>query len=171
MQYNIHPIIVHFPIAFLALYTLIKVFPLSSWIPRIAWRDIELILLVVGIFGAFTASSTGELAEHLVRKNHQLVETHAFFASLSTWLYGLILANEILTVMNRSIIPKLSSPILTKISTLVERIFSNKTVSLTLACLGLVSLTITGLLGGTLVYGTTADPIAPFVLRILGISI
>jgi hypothetical protein len=42
-------------------------------------------------------------------------------------------------------------------------------ISLRIVILALTALTVTGVLGGTLVYGNSADPIAPYVLSILGI--
>jgi uncharacterized membrane protein len=170
MNYNIHPIFVHFPIAFLLLYTVIKILPLQKWMPRIAWRDIERVLLVVGIAGAFVASSTGEIAEHITRPNQDLVEMHSLFASLSTWLYGIILTGEIIAVLNKKLIPKLSLPVASKFFHTIERILCNRMIVTTLAIIGMIALAITGLLGGVMVYGVTADPIAPFVLRILGLE-
>jgi hypothetical protein len=35
---------------------------------------------------------------------------------------------------------------------------------------GLLAISLTGLLGGVLVYGTSADPIAGLVLKLLGIN-
>lgn len=171
MNYNIHPIFVHFPIAFLLLYTVIKILPLQKWMPRIVWTDIERVLFIVGIVGAFVASSTGEIAEHITRPNHSLVEMHSLFASLSTWFYGIILAGEIIAVLNKNILTKLSLPTVSKLLQIIEHILCNKTIVVTLAVLGMIALTITGLLGGVIVYGVTADPIAPFVLRILGLEV
>ena len=79
MQYNIHPIIVHFPIAMLFLYSIIKVLPFKKWFPNVSWKHIEIVLLLVGVVSAFTASSTGEIAEELVRPNEDVLGAHQFF--------------------------------------------------------------------------------------------
>ena len=91
MTYNIHPIIVHFPIALLFLYSIIKILPLNKWLPKVAWRDIERVLLVFGVLGAFVALATGQIARHLIQPNRDLIHAHSNFASISTWLYGLLL--------------------------------------------------------------------------------
>jgi hypothetical protein len=52
---------------------------------------------------------------------------------------------------------------------LAAKILTEKTLSKVLAFLGLVSITITGMLGGVMVYGVTADPLAPMVLKLLGL--
>ena len=171
MQYNIHPIIVHFPIALLVLYSFIKIVPVRRWMPTMDWKSVERVLLVFGILGAFVASSTGEIAEHLVRPDRPIVEMHSLFAAISTWMYGLILIGELLSILNKNLIPKLSIAPLTKLCIYLERLLCKPLVQGLLALLGLIAITVTGLLGGVMVYGLSADPIAPIVLKILGLSI
>ncbi len=171
MTYNIHPIIVHFPIALLFLYSVIKILPFKKCLPSFAWMDVERVLLFFGVVGAFVASSTGEIAEHLVRPDNNLVEAHEFFAGLSTWLYGLILAGEILAIMSVAIRTKIKLQKYAPIVTFFEKILHNQKLCKLLAFFGIISITITGMLGGVMVYGLAADPLAPLVLQILGITI
>jgi uncharacterized membrane protein len=171
MTYNIHPIFVHFPIALLFIYSIIKILPLSKWVPSASWKHIERVFLLVGVLGAFVANSTGEIAEHLVKPNRQLVEMHASFASAATWIYGLLLLGEILYLITPLLISKLGSSPVIKIILFIQKILLNKTISILLAISGLIAISITGLLGGTIVYGVTADPVASIVLKILGIRV
>ncbi len=171
MTYNIHPLFVHFPIALLFVYSVLRIVPLKRWFPTIAWREIEFTFLALGVMGAFVALSTGETAEHLVRPTHTLVEAHSFFATLATWMYGLLLSGEILAFLNKKYIPKLLPGSIAKLTLFLERLLTKRVVSLILALCGIVAISLTGLLGGVLVYGVTADPIAGTVLKILGISI
>jgi len=171
MLYNLHPLFVHFPIAFLFLYSIIKILPLPKWFPLVSWKHIERALLVFGVIGAFVAMYTGEIAEELVNPNNKLVEMHSFFATISTWVYTLLLVGEALEV----IIPRISIKItsfttLNKTLTFIKNTLTNQTLSTTLAFLGLVAISVTGLLGGVIVYGTSADPVAGIVLKILGIQ-
>ena len=53
----------------------------------------------------------------------------------------------------------------------IQNILLNRFVSIALAILGLIAISVTGLLGGVIVYGVSADPVASFVIRILGISL
>lgn len=171
MQYNIHPIFVHFPIAFLMLYSIIKILPFNKWLPKIAWKQVELVLLVPGVIGAFVASSTGEMAEHLVNPPRQLVEAHSTFAGIATWAYVLILVGELLFIFVPKILNKFNTSNLTKFLILIQKLLTNKKISILLVVVGLVSITITGLLGGVIVYGATADPFAKIILNILGITL
>jgi uncharacterized membrane protein len=171
MTYNIHPIFVHFPIALLLLYSFIKIVPFYKWFPRVAWKQTEIVLLIAGVLGAFVSNSTGEIAEHLVRPDHQLVEMHAAFASASTWIYALLLVGELLVLLIPNIIQKIGLPKITSFLTSIQQILTHRVLSAILAFLGLIAISVTGLLGGVMVYGTTADPIAGIVLQILGLSI
>lgn len=169
MTYNIHPLFVHFPIAFLVVYSVIKFLPVEKWITSISWRPIQRLLLIVGVLGAFVSNSTGEMAEDLVNASHDLVEMHAFFAGASTWIYGILLLGEILFLLNRYFVTKNIQTPINKILISIEKIINQNILSKTLALFGLIAISITGLLGGVIVYGVSADPIAPFVLRLLGL--
>lgn len=171
MTYNMHPIFVHFPIAFLLVYSLVKIIPFYRWLPNVAWLQVQRVLLFVGVLGAFAALSTGEIAEHLTGPDSQLVDMHATFANISTWAYSLILVGEILILLIPIIIKQVNLPKIVKLLSILKSVLTKKTVSVLLASVGLVAIIATGLLGGVMVYGTSADPIAGFVLKILGIDI
>lgn len=171
MNYNIHPIFVHFPIALLFVYSLIKILPLKRWIASVVWKDIERIFLLSGVIGAFLGLATGESAEHLMRPNHQLVEMHSTFATLSTWIYGLLLAGEILAIGIPWISKNVQFPKLFGFIARIKDILMNPFVSMALAIVGLIAISITGMLGGIITYGVTADPIAPLLLKVLGIAL
>ena len=172
MTSNLHPIFVHFPIALLFIYSIIKILPFKKWFPRIDWRDIEFVFLLLGFLGALVSLSTGETAQHLTRPNRALVSAHSNFAGIATFLYGALLAGEIFYIFNQKI---LSNHVLVlgikKITLPLEKILCNNIFSALLALVALVCMTVTGLLGGALVYGTSADPLASFVLRILKITL
>ncbi|MBP6908291.1 MAG: hypothetical protein KBB75_00510 [Candidatus Pacebacteria bacterium] len=170
MTYNIHPLFVHFPIAFLLLYSLIRILPFERLIPSLSWRHIQQVLLLAGILGAFLSNTTGELAEHLVRPEEALVEMHAFFALASTWIYGLLLGGEILFILNPYLSKKLPLGSISTLLIKIEKLLTNRTLTLVLALLGVVAISLTGLLGGVMVYGTSADPLAPVILKILGLA-
>ncbi len=171
MTYNLHPIFVHFPIALLVLYSIIKVVPLRRWFPAVSWKDIERILLVIGITGGFAALSSGETAEHLTRPNHGLVDAHSLFATAAVWMYSALLVGELLSILTPRIVTTLTSSKIIKIVVFFRDLLTHSILSTVLAILGLIAISVTGVLGGVMVYGTSADPIAPIVLKILGISL
>lgn len=171
MTYNIHPLFVHFPIALLFLYSVVKVLPMESLLPRVSWKHIERTLLFFGVLGAFAALSTGELAEHLVRPDRDLVEAHSFFATTATALYSLLLCGEIFSLLETALVTKLTVPALYNALSFVRKVLTHPAFSRVLAILGLIALSATGLLGGAMVYGTSADPMTGIVLKLLRIEL
>lgn len=171
MTYNIHPILVHFPIAFLVLYSFIKIIPFNKYFPNVAWKQIERVLLLAGVLGALVANATGEIAEELVRPDHDIAEMHEFFASITIWMYGLLLLGEVLSMFMSTIILKIKSTQFIKFLTFIQNVLTNKTISIILAMCGFFAITITGMLGGVMVYGLSADPLAPIVLKLLGLNL
>lgn len=170
-MYNIHPILVHFPIALLVLYSVVKILPLQRLFPQVAWRQIERMLLTFGFLGALAALATGDLAEQIAKPEHDIVEMHSTFADISTILYGFLLLGEVASILNGRIFADKHWYKTAKISRLFERVLCNRVFSILLSLAGLICITVTGLLGGVMVYGSTSDPIAPFVLKLLGLTI
>lgn len=170
MNYNIHPIFVHFPIALLFIYSLLIIIPVAKALPRFAWRDIRLVVLAIGLLGAWASLSTGESAEHATQASHKLVNTHAAFASTSTWIYVALLIIELLPWADALLAERVEwIKYRNFVRLLMKWFYQNWLISL-LAVVGLFAITITGVLGGSIVYGTTADPLAPIVLKMLGLN-
>ncbi len=166
MQYNIHPIFVHFPIAFLSLYSLIKILPARFFAQN--RKSIERTLLFFGILGAFASLNTGEIAEHIVRKNRNIIEIHSLFASLSTFVFVFLGFLEFCSFLNtKSYFNLKFGKFLLFFSKLSERQFLTKTF----AILGFILIFLTGVLGGVIVYGTSADPFAKYILDLFNLSI
>jgi hypothetical protein len=170
MQYNIHPLFVHFPIALLFLYSVIKIIPFKKWFPDSDFKVVEMVLLLFGFLGACMALFTGETAEHIVQPARDLVEMHSFFANISTYIYGTLLVGELSSLVNKNL-SETSQSFIRKISLFLEKVLCNKYFSILLSILGLICISTAGLLGGVMVYGLTADPVAPFVLHLLGLSV
>jgi uncharacterized membrane protein len=168
-MYNIHPLLVHFPIAFFLLYSLLRILPFEKWLPKISWRQIRQVVLLAGFLGGLAANATGEIAEHMISEDNNIVGMHSFFAAASLWIYGLILAGEILYILNPYIARKFPALKLSVYLKKIELLLTNPKVGWILALVGVITISITGLLGGVMVYGSSADPLAPFVLKVLGL--
>jgi uncharacterized membrane protein len=172
MNFNLHPIIVHFPIAFLFVYSTIKILPVSKWLPKVSWGQIERMLLTIGVIGAFASLATGETAQHMTRPDRQLVNMHSAFAVLSVWIYCILLAGEVVALFNQKYLGLIKlDERLVKLLKFLESILYHDAFAKILAALGFIAIFLTGLLGGVMVYGLTADPLAGIVLKILGIAI
>ena len=170
MNYNIHPLFVHFPIALLFIYSLLKIVPFGKWFGNVAWKHIERVMLFVGVLFAMVASSTGEMAEHLMKGNRTLIHAHSMFADITVFVYGLILVASLAEIFISHYSDVLSKyPVLNNYVIKFSNLFNSRFVSTSLAIIGLIAISVTGLLGGVIVYGVTADPLASFTLKLLGI--
>lgn len=155
---NIHPIFTHFPIALLVLYSLLEVFRVRIITRHSHYFAIKAFLLIVGTLSAIVTFLTGDMAEELLTKTHPelhgLIETHSTFAGVSLALFGLLAAAYIMQILNeqgywRSITNN------KLVRTLVNWVMLAAPV---IAVLGLAAITITGGLGGAIVYGPNVDP-------------
>lgn len=173
---NIHPIIVHFPVAFLFIWSLCEIFPVEKWFSNTNWKSIKNFLVIVGFLGAVVARATGENAEHLLGVSDQnfrnLIETHATFAGASTLLFGIFAIEIVLRfLISRFEIYYSKLGILKNLIDFILKALEIKVIRIILAICALIAIFTTGLLGGVIVYGPNLDPLAPYVLKILGISL
>jgi len=171
---NIHPMFVHFPIALLTIYAIFEI----VWSPRLrnskTWFFIKSIFLALGFAGAQVALQTGEMAEEIVGQS-KLIETHSNFANITTYLFGAILLAYFIKVIKMGILPNLTSIFLKenfwgkvyKILLKYKKIVLETPLIYLLALAGLISITLTGALGGAIVYGTNADPFVSFIYKLL----
>ena len=166
---NIHPIFVHFPIALLAIYACLECVWYKKIHHKIEFFYIKFFLLLTGTVGAFFALATGDDAERLHRDVRSLVKVHSTFAGITTLIFCILLAVYIFDWVNMFYDEKLSASRFSKIwhlkKLIITKIFTAPVIII-LAILGLVTLLITGALGGAIVYGISGDPFTAFVYKI-----
>jgi uncharacterized membrane protein len=141
-MYNIHPIFVHFPIALLFIYSVIKIIPFQKWLPKISWIQIERVLLFVGVLGAFSALYTGDIAEHLTDPNRQIVELHSSLAYLSTFLYGLLFIGELLAIFSPIFVKKFNNFTVNKFIAFFEKILTDRIFGIVVSLFGLLAISL-----------------------------
>ena len=156
---DLHPIFVHFPIAFFILYGAMEIFKFPIFIRQTWWFYTKAVLVVAGSLGSVVALVTGNLAAEKFRGSARLplLETHETFAVATAVIFGFLAVCYLLVWIKKEkefVIPWLGSNVVFK--TVVWIVGSP--VSWILALVGLICVTITGGLGGMLVYGPSADP-------------
>lgn len=169
MNYDLHPIFVHFPIAFFLLYSFLRVFPWSKKLPVTNWQLPRIVLLIAGLLGAWVANTTGEIASDLNQPDHNLVEMHEWFAGAATNTFFILLILEIISWLPEKIFNHPSLATIKNILLHFQKIISKRFFFIVLSIIGAVLIAMTGLLGGVMVYGTKADPLAAPVLKLLGL--
>lgn len=169
-MFDIHPIIVHFPIAFLTIYALFELIRVKKLVNNQSFFYIKFTLLLVGTLGAFFALTTGEIAEEgLSGTARNIAHVHSTWANFTTFIFALLsVAYLIRWIYILGILDK---------SKLLNNKFSLKLIELDsyflrswligiLAFIGLIALLITGALGGSIVYGSDVDPFVSFIYKI-----
>lgn len=152
---NIHPIIVHFPIALLTLYSIFEIARLP-FLTRQPWYFfIKAVLVVIGAAASGAAILTGKLSEKF-QEGNPVLEYHEFFAYSTAAIFGLIALTYALT-WYADYRAQHGISLQSKLVTVSEFVVKGKLVIL-LAILGLICVTITGGLGGVMVFGPDADP-------------
>ena len=162
---NIHPIVVHFPIAFLVVYALCELLRFRKITGQPYWFYLKAFLVIVGISVALVAYQAGEAIEHLFEAEYgEVVRAHALFARISIMLFGILAASYFIAWLNRlKTINSSSWRMLTRIQTLVLE----TPVVIILAVLGLIAISITGALGAAIAHGPDMDPFVSFVYKLL----
>lgn len=163
---DFHPIIVHFPIALLTVYAIMELVWSKKLRSSSTWMHIKVSFLLIGLIGAYAALSSGDAAAHQYAGDRSLVHTHEFFASMTTNIF-LILTIGYLVEFISTRFPHLFKGKTLKniwsVITKLKNIILHTPLVYVLALAGLILVTITGALGGALVYGPDVDPIVSFV--------
>lgn len=176
MILNIHPIFVHFPIALLTLYALFELLRFKKLLAQPWFEYVKASFLIIGSLTSFLALQTGELAEEGIGRGnselHRLVETHSAWASVSAWIFAVLAVVYLVVFINRGALGvRLQSSILKRIwnplSTIAGWIYRHSWIMIIASLAGLIAITITGALGGAIVYGPEADPLVKFIYPIL----
>jgi uncharacterized membrane protein len=176
---NIHPILVHFPIALLTIYALLEVaslkfVPFSKYARDAKGTLIKGFLVVVGAVSSGTAILSGEGAEHSMLSDmitsgadttalRHLIETHSTYATITAIVFAVIALSYLSLWLSNSFAENTT---LKKIDTFFSYIRNQYVLSI-LALAGLVLVTITGALGGALAYGPDIDPVVKYIYGLL----
>lgn len=176
---DLHPIIVHTPVALLTLFALCELLTLIPVLRRSShffW--VRAFLLFVGFLATFAATMSGDNAWHMNRAtvNPYLVHTHEEYAEMTQIVFGILSALYLLEIFAQDIFrpeTRLGAWVLTwratRIGALKARMGAwlarTAWVMVIGALIGLGLVTITGALGGAVVYGPQAkDPVIPWVV-------
>lgn len=171
---DLHPIIVHFPIALLTIYGLMELIRPKKLLNNESWFYVKSAFVIIGTIGAFFSLASGDVAAHQFadKSMRQVIEVHESLASISTTIFTILGATHILTGIDRKFKKKIDKCYEGKLEKpwkyliKIKNIIYNTPFMWILAIAGLVAITMTGALGGALVYGPNADPIISIVYNL-----
>lgn len=169
---NIHPIFVHFPVALLTVYALMELVRFNKVKQQPYWFYVKALFLMIGGLGALAARQTGEMAVEGITEASKILEQHENFANATTAIFGILAACYLIVWLNRENITRffINNNFVFKLwnflVSIAKFVVESKLVII-LAFAGLICVTITGGLGGRMVYGSEADPFLKPVLDFL----
>jgi uncharacterized membrane protein len=174
---SLHPILVHFPIALLSVYAILECIRFRKILAWPSYFYIKAFLAIVGFFAAIAAymagpggsevhswsgyvGMTGSNGRSIVR---QITNEHSNFATIVLIVFGIIaVAYLIIWIQRQYEIKQTAWNYLVVVADFIQRPF----IIITLAIIGLLAVTVTGALGGAIVYGPNVDPVVSFVYNL-----
>ena len=179
---NLHPIFIHFPIAFFTLYAFLEGlrFRKIQDLPYIFY--VKAILVISASLGALAALLTGDMAAESLKPVMAVdpvlrvtFHWHKNFADITNIIFGFLALMYLIAWINRyymslrgvqpakqSIFDDVLKSNIWLALVKIQSAVLNTPLAVVLAVLGFVSVTITGGLGGIMVYGDKADPFFAF---------
>lgn len=163
---NIHPIFVHFPVAFLSIYAILELIRFRKIMDQPYWFYVKAVMVIFGALGAHASFLSGKFASLATGlpegSESKLLEQHEFFALATVILFSVVAAGYAISWISRQftfnfIAGSFKNKLWVMLS-LVSSFILRTPVIIVLSLVGLAFITITGGLGGIMVHGSEADP-------------
>lgn len=164
---NVHPIFVHFPIALLTIYSLLELVPFKKITGQSYWFFVKASFVIIGTLASFAALFTGGMAEDEFGSGaevHRLISIHSSLATVTVVVYCIIsFAYAVSWLERENKFGKFAGTNIVLIALKLKSLIFSRYLLIFLSLAGLLGVTVTGALGGALVYGPNIDPVVNFV--------
>jgi len=166
---NIHPIMVHFPVALLTIYSLLELIRFKKLMEKPYWFYIKAAFSIVGAGAGYLTIGSGLLIYSSFAKGGltKLVDTHKNFAETTVALFTLIGASYAVAWINKDATANFKQNPFWQFLSKISEFVLTPGVIIILALLGLLLVTITGSLGGAIAFGPDLDPAVHFFYHLL----
>jgi uncharacterized membrane protein len=167
---DIHPMVVHFPIALLTIYSFLEILRFRFLREKQYWFYVKATILILGAPAALVAIAAGLLAvEGQGGKFGALVRTHRNFAYSTAIVYAILaFLYLVLWVQKSEYRKKLEGQSFYRAIQKIAHVIIETPLVLIPAIVGLALITITGGLGAAIVYGPDFDPFVKFIYTLFG---
>lgn len=161
--------LVHFPIALLTVYALVELVRIKSIQENPQTFTLKAFLSILGALSLVITFQSGELIEHAFAVGDMalLVERHSTFALASYVLFAILAIGYLGQTLARLLPGKAFWKTVVGASVIrLSATITSKFVAPVLALIGLITLTITGALGGAIAQGPDIDPIVTLMYHL-----
>lgn len=163
MFINVHPAVVHVPVACLMLYAGFELIRVRRVLEKPYWFYVKAVLVIVGAIGSWIARQTGEMIESAfaVGATRAVVDMHAIWGTGTAILFSSIAIAYALVWVDQEFVVSWKWLIQT------ARTYLRGPIIVPLALVGLIAVFVTGALGGSITRGSEVDPFVSLVYRLL----
>ena len=159
---NIHPLLVHFPIAFFTLYSLLELLSFLKFFKNSYWFYLKAILVTLGVLSAGFAVIAGQIIEQKFKNVEDLVELHSKINEIATLLFFIIAVCYVVEWLRRGKSKILPKTIMDLGITLKSFVLDTPLIYF-LSFIGFCLILIGAALGGAIAYGPNFDPFTHFI--------
>lgn len=152
---DLHPMIVHFPVALLTVYALLEIARLPMFRRSVWWFPVKTVFLLLGWLGSVAAVTTGLTTSEAARITGEwpkLIAVHKNFGIATLVVFGVIALAYVFAAQKKD--------------NAFSKFILRAPVVIPLALLGLAFVTITGALGGAMAYGADVDPVVSIMYKL-----
>jgi len=168
MNLNVHPLLVHFPIAFLTGYSLLEL----ARFPLLTRQSFYFYTKATFLFAGVIATGPAILAGLLIQDqfpNHTLVSLHQNINIAMSIIFFILAVGYLIIWINQNPLEYLKHQWWWPIKVRGAHLLIQTPVVFLLTLIGLGLLLVGGALGGIIVYGPNLDPFTSFIANILNV--
>ncbi len=168
---NIHPLLVHFPIALLSIYSVMEILRIKALTGQEWWFYTKSAFLLLGSASTAPTVLAGKLAEGNFPDARYLVEVHSTWAQATSVIFVLLSFCYFVAILDKHVIfginPSKLFPAPWGLAVKLEKFVLETFVVVPIVLAGLMAIVVTGALGGAIVYGKNLDPFTVFIYNLL----
>ena len=171
---NIHPIFVHFPIALLTIYGFLELLRFRKLLETPWFEYVKGAFVIIGALTSSLALQTGELAEHAYKGSdaRTIIKIHASLVGFASTIFGILAVVYAIRLISKSsfqekIVNSFFGHLWNFVLSVANPLYDSAWFMMTAAFIGIIAVTVTGGLGGAIVYGPDVDPVVSVIYSLL----
>ncbi|MBI2673834.1 MAG: hypothetical protein HYX23_00960 [Candidatus Zambryskibacteria bacterium] len=159
---DLHPLVIHYPIAFLTTYVVFELVRIRKILALPYWFHIKMTLVVIGELGAIATVITAQFSTEL-RGGNMLVDRYKLFIIITALIFGMLAFAYVFKFTDPNSDQSGQSRALTTWFHFILKPF----VLIPLVITGLFFIIVSGGLFGATIYGTHFDPFLAPIFKLL----